>query len=335
MVRKPAPFSLFTVIVMAAPALVGFSSPANGLVATRAAVRTVASATTTSSIVGSRLPVGANVEANGLGVADLTSVSCPTSGFCTAVDAAGFAYIYERGAWSSGRRIASRTSILNSVSCPTASFCMAVAGSTSAAGGSTYLYSHGRWSSGQRFTKDGYGESSVSCPSVSGCVVVGWGGDHHYSNGVWSSQASFAGPVTSLSCTSIAFCVAVQRDRGDGGIAMIYAHGKWSTNNGGVIAEPSAVSCASSSFCVALGGNGSYSYSDGTWSSAQPLGLGIALSSGRPLTFVLRGGWGIRANGRARPGYGFTYSNGSGRPGRSSEARSLPCPAPLQSAALR
>ena len=116
MVRKPAPFSLFTVIVMAAPALVGFSSPANGLVATRAAVRTVASATTTSSIVGSRLPVGANVEANGLGVADLTSVSCPTSGFCTAVDAAGFAYIYERGAWSSGRRIASRTSILNSVS---------------------------------------------------------------------------------------------------------------------------------------------------------------------------------------------------------------------------
>jgi hypothetical protein len=328
MVHKLAAFSFLTVMVMAAVAPVGFSSPANGLVATRAAVRTVASATT-SSIVGSRLPVGTNVEANGLGVADLTSVSCPTSGFCAAVDAAGFAYIYERSAWSRARKIAGGTSILDSVSCPTASFCMAVAGSTNGAGGSTYLYSHGRWSSGQRFTKDGYGESSVSCPAVSRCVVVGWGGDHHYSNGMWSTQVSFAGPVTSLTCTSVAFCVAVQQVRGDGGIAITYAHGKWSTKNGGVIAEPSAVSCASTSFCIALGRNSAYSYSNGTWSSAQPLGLGITLSSVScpSRSFCVAVG-GSGTTGGALPGYGITYSNGFWSTGQKlgSELSSVSCP---------
>ncbi len=328
MVRKPAEFSFPTVIVMAALALVGLSSPANGLVATRAAAKTVAP-DTTSAIVGSRLPVETNVEANGLGVADLTSVSCPTSRFCAAVDAAGFAYIYERGAWSSARKIAGATSILNSVSCPTASFCMAVAGSTGAAGGSTYLYSHGRWSIGQRFTRDGYGESSVSCPAVSRCVVVGWGSDHHYSNGVWSSQVSFAGPVTSLTCTSVAFCIAVQRDRGNGGIAITYTHGKWSTKNGGVIAEPSAVSCASTSFCVALGRNSAYSYSDGTWSGAQPLGLGITLSSVSCPSRSFCMAVGVSgATGGAPSGYGFTYSNGFWSTGQKlgSALSSVSCP---------
>ena len=220
-------------------------------------------------------------------------MSCPTSLFCAAVDAAGFAYIYQRGAWSSARKIAGATSILNSVSCPTAAFCMAVAGSTGAAGGSTYLYSHGRWSSGQRFTRDGYGESSVSCPAVSRCVVVGWGGDHHYSNGVWSSQVSFAGPVTSLTCTSVAFCVAVQRDRGNGGIAITYTHGKWSTKNGGVISEPSAVSCASTSFCVALGRNRRVFLL--RWHvvrrSTPRIGHHTVLSV-VSLAFILHGGWG-------------------------------------------
>ena len=204
------------------PGSCGFSSPVNGLVTTRSAVRTLASATTPGPIFGSRLPAGANVEASGLGGAELTSVSCPSSGFCAAVDAAGFAYIYKRGAWSAGQKIASGTSRLNSVSCPTALFCIAVAGSTNGTGGSTYLYSQGRWSSGKHFTTDGYGESSVSCPAVSRCVVVGWGGVHRYSNGVWSSQASFAGTVTSLTCTSIVFCVALQRDRGDGGIVITF-----------------------------------------------------------------------------------------------------------------
>ena len=64
-------------------------------------------------------------------------VSCPTSRSSVPQSTLlASAYIYQRGAWSSARKIAGATSILNSVSCPTAGvFCMAVAGSTSAGRG--------------------------------------------------------------------------------------------------------------------------------------------------------------------------------------------------------
>ena len=137
------------------------------------------------------------------------------------------------------------------------------------------------------------------------CPAASWSagrGDHHYSNGVWSSQVSFAGPVTSLTCTSVAFCVAVQRDRGDGGIAITYAHGKWSTKNGGVISEPSAVSCASTSFCVALGRNARVFLL--RWHvverSTPRIGHHTVLSV-VSLAFILHGGWGLRDNRRSAP----------------------------------
>ncbi|MDA8399375.1 MAG: hypothetical protein M0008_04900 [Actinomycetota bacterium] len=76
----------------------------------------------------------------GLGIGTkpgLDSVSCPTTGFCVAVDSRGNEYTYSGGSWSPGRRIDTNNfAILFSVSCPTAGFCVAVD-----AGGYEYTYS--------------------------------------------------------------------------------------------------------------------------------------------------------------------------------------------------
>jgi len=98
----------------------------------------------------------------------LTSVSCPTTTFCMAVDDAGNALIYTNGTWSTPDYIDTNED-LASVSCPTTTFCMAV-GFTDA-----LTYTNGTWSTPDNIDPNGGGPNSVSCPTTTFCMAVGSG----------------------------------------------------------------------------------------------------------------------------------------------------------------
>ena len=62
---------------------------------------------------------------SGTDASGLTSVSCPTTTFCRAVDSLGRVFGWNGTAWSAGTLI-DNGHALTSVSCPTVSYCVAV-----------------------------------------------------------------------------------------------------------------------------------------------------------------------------------------------------------------
>ena len=89
-----------------------------------------------------------------------TSISCPTTSWCMAVDNQGNAYIYNTGNWSRATIVSAHS--LSSVSCPNTTFCMAVDSQANA-----YEFNGTAWSLSanvSNFTGDpSYG---VSCTSA-------------------------------------------------------------------------------------------------------------------------------------------------------------------------
>jgi hypothetical protein len=115
----------------------------------------------------------------------------------------------------------------------------------------------------------------ISCPTATFCMAVQlYGFAEHWNGTGWSkaAQVGQATVLTSVSCTSASFCVAVGAD--SGGLADIetYDGTSWthainlSPSNGAGV-----VSCASASFCVASAGS-SYATFDGTGWSVRQLG---------------------------------------------------------------
>jgi Glycine rich protein len=158
----------------------------------------------------------------------LTAVSCPDTTYCVAVDGEGNAVTYDAGRWSKPVNVA--TGELSGVSCPSRTFCVAV--------GSVY-------------------------PSTTSEPVIAV--DRH---GTWSSTT---GPVaglqeylTAVSCVSADFCVAAGTFWPDGApgttaFVQTFDGHTWTTEinydltgyaSGDSMA---AVSCRSTSFCVAAG----------------------------------------------------------------------------------
>jgi hypothetical protein len=87
----------------------------------------------------------------------------------------------------------------------------------------------------------------------------------------WGAPASFdsGGKVTSVSCPSASYCVAV----GGNGTIMSYNGVAWST---ALTSDDdlTSVSCTSDSYCAAVGYNSAgniFSYHGGSWSAPQPL----------------------------------------------------------------
>jgi hypothetical protein len=111
-----------------------------------------------------------------------TSISCPTSSFCMAVDTAGRAVAENAGTWGSPITLSSYS--LTSISCATSSFCVAVD-----EGGEAIKYSSGSW--GSPLSIDGLdpdGLSSISCPTSTFCVAVDDEGEAiPYTGGSWGS----------------------------------------------------------------------------------------------------------------------------------------------------
>ena len=157
-------------------------------------------------------------------------MSCPSAGFCAAVDDAGSSgsggnvLTYNGSAWSSTPVSGVTAYGLESVSCSSQSFC--VAGD---AMGNAFTYDSLNGSQSKTVTSGG-GLSSLSCPTAGFCAGVGPAGNAVTYNGTtsaWSNAISIDPPgkgLVSVSCPSAGFCAAVDPD----GNAWTYNGSDWS-----------------------------------------------------------------------------------------------------------
>ena len=228
-----------------------------------------------------------------LGSGGLSSVSCPSSSFCTAVDFHGRALTYNGSEWSAPSLIAGEGE-LASVSCPSGVFCAAVGGYPH---GYALTYNGTAWSSPTEVDPEARLES-VSCVSASFCVAVA---EHTveghargyalmYDGSTWSApdQIDTEATLSSVSCASESFCVAV-----GGHDDVVYDGTSWSAPSP-IDAESylKSVSCPSASFCVSvaehfsgmgpLGYAQALIYSSGYWSAPSE----IPIRPERPISYV-------------------------------------------------
>ena len=140
----------------------------------------------------------------------IDAVSCPNSSFCVAVDNDGNSLTYNGTSWSAATSIDS-TRKIDAVSCPSKSSCAAVDTK-----GNAVTYGTTSWSPASSIDGDNTLDS-VSCASSSFCVVVDNAGNALIYNGTsWSAATSIDGTkvLESVSCASSSFCMAVD-NKGD------------------------------------------------------------------------------------------------------------------------
>jgi hypothetical protein len=209
----------------------------------------------------------------------LTSVSCPSTTFCMAVDTNGYALEWNGTAWSvpvwSAGSPADRRGPLEGVSCPSSTFCLAVDGN-----GNVLRWDGRSWSAPQA---TGASElTGVSCISSTECAVVDargsvllLDGSRPAADGWLPAFTGGVGGLAGVSCASAGraamSCVAV----GDEGTVEVTEAGSPDNGGGTVLAARlrdglTAVSCTSARHCVAVGSKGDYTTWNGTssWSAA-------------------------------------------------------------------
>jgi hypothetical protein len=108
------------------------------------------------------------------------------------------------------------------------------------------------WSAPDRI--DASGLTSVSCPSTAFCLAVdGTGHALRWNGSKWSAATQIdSSALTGVSCPDTTFCVAVDA-RGD---AVRRNGARWSAPAGVDAAGFTGVSCAGDAFCAAVAGNG-------------------------------------------------------------------------------
>lgn len=159
----------------------------------------------------------------------------------------------------------------SAISCPSASSCLVVDES-----GNAFTGTHGAWSTPDRVDRQAR-FTSVSCSS-SFCEVVGYeqlAGQRYrhialtHTDAGWSRPVTLGIVATHLSCVSSTFCLAVGDQASE-----VYDGQTWRPAGrvGGPYDRPSAVSCASPTFCVAALLRGDVSVFDGTsWLARTPV----------------------------------------------------------------
>jgi hypothetical protein len=219
---------------------------------------------------------------------DFTSVSCPTTSFCAAVDAKGGVSILHGATWSTPQSIdSSATSDFNdtmgTVSCASASFC--VAGDDL---DDVYTYDGSSWSAAHQLNAsmtEATVSFSVSCPTTSFCLGVdGQYNWYTYNGSTWSaaqvidSNTLEGTDIGEVSCASATFCEAAF-----GRQTATFNGSSWSTpvtipagSEGSSSSTPDieALSCVSSSLCAGVGttsNNQAYldTFNGTAWSAPQ------------------------------------------------------------------
>jgi len=150
----------------------------------------------------------------------LTSVSCPTTMFCLAVDNHGDAFTFTGSVtdWLQSVLDPNQDTIA-SVSCPSPAFCAAVDQS-----GDVYTYDGASWNPAGDIDS-GNGFVQVSCFSRAFCAAIdGQGHAAVLTGGNWS-VSGMPQTAASISCPAMGYCIAVDT-RGE---ALVYRQGVWST----------------------------------------------------------------------------------------------------------
>ena len=187
---------------------------------------------------------------------------------------------YDGSAWSRPLAIESDTG-LDGVSCASQSFCIAIDGE-----GNAFTYNGGSWSAPDLIDPPVNAQlEAVSCATSLFCVAVDEAGHALTYNGAWSSPTDVAGlgyhPELSCAAASPSFCVAISTTVSgatETQYALIHSGSSW----GAPIELPAdqeirSVSCASASFCVAVGANRTERYGDAliyngsSWSPTEKL----------------------------------------------------------------
>jgi len=225
-----------------------------------------------AALSGGALPIFDGAAWSGSGVVDgdgtPTSLSCPTSRFCVAVDNAGEVLTYD-GSWSAPRTVDSGGD-LASVSCTSPSFCLAVSADTP---GTAYRFDGQRWSTvpaPNPSTPHGGSEpdvlSWISCATPTYCAALDdFGEVFIWSGHGWSSAITFddlQDGSDGISCPVRNFCMIVDGN----GVAVGLTNGsvgpRRQLDSGAV--GLSSVSCVTAERCMAVGGQGRvYTFSSG------------------------------------------------------------------------
>ena len=230
----------------------------------------------------------------------LNAVSCPTTSFCMAVDGNGNAFTWNGATWSRPISVDSNITF-HSVSCPLASFCMAIGSPEGESGNNeAFTWNGSIWSNPATIIPGG-ALTSVSCVSSSFCMAVKTAGNGNaltWNGFSWSNPATIipGGALTSVSCVSSSFCMAAglpESPRTCTGTACIVTAETF-TWNGTSWSKPmpttldglfASLSCASSSFCEAMGGGKGQSTVALSWNGiswSTPVFAGYAASVSCP-----------------------------------------------------
>ena len=201
------------------------------------------------------------------GAPDLTSVSCPTTSFCAAVDNKGYVTMLQGSSWSTPASIdpnanSNLNDAMGTVSCASTTFC--VAGDDL---NDVSTYNGSSWSAPDQLNSSVTSPSvsfAVSCPTTSFCMAVDGDFDYYTYNGSTWSAAQVIDPTTlegivigDVSCASASFCVAAF-----GSKTVTYDGSAWSAPisvgtaaqiGAGQSPSIAALSCPSETFCAGTG----------------------------------------------------------------------------------
>lgn len=215
----------------------------------------------------------------------LEGVSCSSSSFCMAAGeyftggesetAEGLGYNWNGSSWSGASFFGAANSLGRGTSCTSSSFCVAV-GEYEKGLALAAHWNGSKWSvvsTPQPHLNEQDELAGVSCTSSTACTAVGsgpWGGEtvaFRWNGSSWSTQTTpnpgtLQNVLDGVSCTSSTHCVAVGHKESTAGsattLAMTWNGTRWSTQTtpnpaGALSSSAMAVSCTSSTFCVAVG----------------------------------------------------------------------------------
>lgn len=147
-----------------------------------------------------------------------------------------------------------------------------------------------KWSAGTTLVNGDGGVTTVSCASANFCVAGDrTGGASTYNGTIWTTPIAIdpTHAITAMSCPTTTFCVATDQS----GNYVIWSNGSWGQPTAFASlhgATMVAVSCLSSSFCLAVGRTANFApadsyYFNGTW---YPDTVAFATTDNLPLDAV-------------------------------------------------
>jgi hypothetical protein len=236
----------------------------------------------------------------------LANISCAAGPVCVAIDLQGKVKTYRSGSWSSDAAIVPR--VLNQLSCVSATFCVAATNSgpqmfngskwtvatspdtslfhVSCASttycvamgysGDTYSYNGTKWTARATTSGAELSVTGVSCTAASHCLAIvdadengtyGWYSEV-FDGKTWGAPTMVSSDdVNGLSCVSASFCVAA-----GGADAFTYNGTRWTAQPLGLYST--AVSCGSTTFCVAVSSSGNQAtvFTGTSWTKPASVG---------------------------------------------------------------